>query len=196
MSDDTSFAELIRRVRAGDQEAAADLVRQYEPTIRRVIRFRLADGRLGAVLDSMDICQSVLASFFVRTAAGQFEFGGPKDLVNLLVTMAGHKLASQARRERAARRDNRRARAGLDLGEFPGREATPSHNAAAQDLLQEVQRRLTADERQLMELRNQGLDWAAIAARLGEGQEALRKRLSRALDRVTRDLGLDEVSYD
>src|SRR5438874_1787325 len=65
---------------AGDQPAA-DLVRQYEPTIRRVVRSRRVDARLGAVLDSMDICQSVLASFFVRTAAGQFEFDSPEDLV-------------------------------------------------------------------------------------------------------------------
>jgi RNA polymerase sigma-70 factor (ECF subfamily) len=196
MSNDPSFAELIRRIRAGDQEAAADLVRQYEPTIRRVIRFRLSDARLGAVLDSMDICQSVLASFFVRTAAGQFEFDGPEDLVNLLVTMARNKLASQARKERAECRDNRRARAGLEEGQLAGREATPSHNVAAQEVLQEIERRLTDHERQLVELRQQGLDWAAIAARLGESQVVLRKRLSRALDRVSQALGLDEVSYD
>src|SRR5437588_7544445 len=100
MSDNPSFADFIRRIRAGDQEAAANLVRQYEPTIRRVVRFRLVDARLGAVLDSMDICQSVLASFFVRTASGQFELDGPEDLVKLLVTMARNKLASQARKER------------------------------------------------------------------------------------------------
>ena len=36
-----------------------------EPAIRRQ-RVRLADARLGNLLDSMDICQSVLKSFFVR----------------------------------------------------------------------------------------------------------------------------------
>jgi hypothetical protein len=70
------------------------------PAIRRVIRFCLVDARFGAAFDSMDICRSVLASFFVRTAAGQFEFHTPDDLVKLLVTMTRNKLASQARKER------------------------------------------------------------------------------------------------
>ena len=73
MSEQTSFEDLIRRVRAGDQDAAADLVKRYEPAIRRAVRFRLTDTRLMRVLDSMDICQSVFASFFVRTANGQFD---------------------------------------------------------------------------------------------------------------------------
>jgi RNA polymerase sigma-70 factor (ECF subfamily) len=196
MSDAPSFADLIRRIRAGDQEAAADLVRQYEPTVRRVIRFRLTDARLGAVLDSADICQSVLASFFARAASGQFDLNGPDDLVKLLVTMARNKLASQARKERAERRDNRRARAGLDQARLAARDPTASQHVAAQELLHEIQRRLAPDERQLVELRNQGLDWAAIAARLGGSPVVLRKRLSRALDRVTRELGLDEASYE
>ena len=50
------FRELIRRVRAGEQDAAAELVRQYEPTTRRMVRVRLTDTRLRAMLDSMDVC--------------------------------------------------------------------------------------------------------------------------------------------
>jgi RNA polymerase sigma-70 factor (ECF subfamily) len=196
MSDAPAFASLIQRIRAGDPEAATNLVRQYEPTIRRVIRFRLVDARLGAAFDSMDICQSVLASFFVRTAAGQFEFHTPDDLVKLLVTMARNKLASQARKERAERRDHRRALAGVDENRLAGRDPTASQQVAAQELLQEIQRRLTPEERQLVELRHQGQDWAAIAEQLGETPVVLRKRLSRALDRVTRALGLDESTYE
>jgi RNA polymerase sigma-70 factor (ECF subfamily) len=192
MSAEPSFADFIQRIRAGDQEAAAVLVRQYEPTIRRVVRFRLVDSRLGAALDSADICQSVLASFFVRAASGQFELGGPEDLARLLVTMARNKLASRARHEHADCRDNRRARAGLQVDNLAGAEATPSQHVATQELLQEVQRRLSADEHRLVELRNQGLDWAAIAEQLGESPVVLRKRLSRALDRVMCELGLDE----
>jgi RNA polymerase sigma-70 factor (ECF subfamily) len=196
MSDATSFADFLRRVRAGDEQAAAELVRLYEPTIRRVVRFRLADARLAAALDSADVCQSVLASFFVRVASGQFELSGPDDLVKLLVGMARHKLASRARKERAGRRDHRRARAGLDGDRLADGGPTPSECVASQELLQEVQRRLTPGERQLAELRQQGLDWAEIAARLGGSPVALRKRLSRALDRVTRELGLDEATYE
>ncbi len=46
MSEPSSFAQLMRRVRAGDQEAATEIVRRYEPAIRRAVRFRLKDNRL------------------------------------------------------------------------------------------------------------------------------------------------------
>jgi RNA polymerase sigma-70 factor (ECF subfamily) len=186
--------ELIRRVRAWDQDAAADLIRRYEPAIRRVVRVRLADARLGNLLDSMDICQSVLRSFFVRAAAGQYDLQTPEQVLKLLASMARNKLTTQARREHAQRRDRRRV-----VREAPGEDrliapgARPSGVVDARDLFQEVERRLSSEERQILELRNQGQDWAAIAAQLGGGAEALRKRLARAIDRVAEELGLDDA---
>ena len=64
MADETPFPDLITRVRGGDSAAAAELVRRYEPAIRRVVRLRLTDQRLRRAFDSMDVCQSVLGSFF------------------------------------------------------------------------------------------------------------------------------------
>src|SRR5206468_2113644 len=58
MAEDASFADLIRRVRQRDEQAAAELVRRYEPAIRVAVRVRLTDPRLRRVVDSMDICQS------------------------------------------------------------------------------------------------------------------------------------------
>jgi hypothetical protein len=46
LSDQPSFAGLIRRVCAGDTSAAAEVVWQYEPGIRRAVRVRLTDPRL------------------------------------------------------------------------------------------------------------------------------------------------------
>ena len=62
MPGDTTFQDLIRRVRAGDGQAAVELVRLYEPTIRRVARVPLADSRLQRLFDSQDVCQSVFGS--------------------------------------------------------------------------------------------------------------------------------------
>jgi RNA polymerase sigma-70 factor (ECF subfamily) len=193
MSEDSAFQDLIRRVRAGDEAAATELVRRYEPAIRRAVRIRLADSRLARAFDSMDVCQSVLASFFVRAALGQYELDAPEQLLRLLATMARHKLADQVDRERAACRDSRRVEEGsADTREVPSAASSPSRQVAARELLEEVHRRLSSEERQLVELRNQGLDWAAIAARLGGSAEALRKRLARATERVAKELGLDE----
>jgi RNA polymerase sigma-70 factor (ECF subfamily) len=193
MSEASDFEDLIRRVRAGDEAAAAELVRRYEPAIRRAVRIRLADTRLARAFDSMDVCQSVLASFFVRAALGQYELNTPDQLLKLLATMVRHKLADQVDRERAECRDNRRVEEGsAETREVVSAASSPSRQVAARELLQEVQRRLSPEERQLVEMRNQGLDWAAIAARLGGSPGALRKRLARATERLAQELGLDE----
>jgi RNA polymerase sigma-70 factor (ECF subfamily) len=191
--DTPSIDELIRRVRAGDQDAAAVLVKRYEPAIRRAVRFRLADARLGTLLDSMDICQSVMASFFVRVASGQYKLETPEQLVKLLTTMARNKLISQARKQHAQRRDTRRSMPrSPDEGGLVSAQQSPSNQVALRDLLEAVQRRLSPDERRIMELRGSGGDWASIALEMGGSAEALRRRLSRALDRVGEELGLDD----
>ena len=193
MPEAPTFEELIRRVRAWDQDAAAALVRRYEPAIRRAVRVRLASARLGNLLDSMDICQSVLRSFFVRAASSQYDLETPEQVLKLLTAMARNKLASQARRQHTQRRDNRRASAIGDEGSrlvAPG--DSPSAAIVVRDLQQEVRRRLAPDEWQLLELRNQGHDWAEIAAQVGGLAETLRKKLARAIDRVVEELGLDD----
>jgi RNA polymerase sigma-70 factor (ECF subfamily) len=195
MPDVPSIDELVSRVRAGDQDAAAVLVKRYEPAIRRAVRFRLADARLGPLLDSMDICQSVLGSFFIRAATGQYKLETPEQLIKLLTTMARNKLISQARRQHAQRRDRRRITStSRDESRVASAVQSPSRQVEVRDLLQEVQRRLSPEERRILELKNAGRDWASIALELGGSAEALRRRLSRALDRVSEELGLDDPS--
>jgi RNA polymerase sigma-70 factor (ECF subfamily) len=192
MGEASSFRDLIGRVRRGDQQAAAELVRRYEPAIRRAVRFRLTDARLRRTCDSLDVCQSVLLSFFVRAASGEYELDTPEQLIKLLTVMARNKLLNQARDHHAARRDNRLVARNIEGIDPPGAEPSPSQQAEARELLEEVQRRLTPDERLLVELRNQGHDWATIADRLGSNPATLRQKLHRALARLTRDLGLEE----
>ena len=69
------YADFIGRIRHGDERAAEELVRRYEPEIRLEVRgwLRLRNPALRRVFDSMDICQSVLASFFARAAVGDFD---------------------------------------------------------------------------------------------------------------------------
>lgn len=195
MSGDDAFRTLIEQVRAGDQQAASQLVRQFEPAIRRAVRMRLTDPRLNRVLDSMDICQSVLASFFVRAAAGQFEMDKPEQLVKLLVTMARNKLLDQARKQQATRRDQRRIEAAdaKALEAVAGTSSTPSQVLVGKELLQRVRDELSEEERYLVDQRILGRDWPEIAAELGERADTLRMRLTRAMNRVAQRLGLDEV---
>ncbi len=125
------FAGLMERVRQGDEQAAAELVRTYEPVIRRAIRFRLTNASMRNALDSMDICQSVLGSFFIRAASGQYEVNEPEDLQKLLTAMARNKFKFQVRKQHAQRRDQRRIDAGADVNTLAGRDGTVSRMVAA-----------------------------------------------------------------
>jgi RNA polymerase sigma-70 factor (ECF subfamily) len=193
MTPEPAFAELLDRVVAGDEQAAAQLVRDFEPVIRREVRVRLRGARARRLFDSLDICQSVLANFFVRAAAGQFDLQGPEDLVKLLLTMTRNNLASQLRRQHRQRRDERRTVGAVEQLELAGPGPSPSRVVAGQELLEEARRRLTEEERRLAELRGGGLGWEEVAASLGGTPEARRKQLARAMDRVAAELGLDEA---
>jgi RNA polymerase sigma-70 factor (ECF subfamily) len=197
MAEEVVFDEFIRRVRAGDARAAEELVRRYEQAIRVAVRVRLTDPALQRHFDSMDVCQSVLASFFVRAAAGQYDLDSPAQLTALLTRMAQIKLAEQARFQGRQRRDARRlAEAGGPEPEAAAPDPTPSRLVAGRELLEALRARLTAEERDLVERRGEGQTWQEIAAALGGTAEARRKQLRRALDRVGPALGLDphEVS--
>ena len=192
----TPVGELLGKVRGGDAAAAEELVRTYEPELRRAIRVRLTDARLRRLVDSIDICQSVLAGFFVRTAAGQYDIQTPEELLKLLVTMARNRVIDWARRSQADRRDGRRdVSIEQDNGEqmqFASPQPGPVSVLVSRELLEQVRSRLAPEELKLMEQRAEGLDWNAIAAQTGDQANAVRMRLTRALDRVAEELGLEQ----
>jgi DNA-directed RNA polymerase specialized sigma24 family protein len=191
------FRDLLERVRAGDQQAAANLVLQFEPELRRAVRVRLTDPRLRRVVDTVDICQSVLANFFVRVRVGEFDLSQPEQLLHLLLAMAKNKLLDKARRQQARKRDQRRVEGNpnVALDDVAGREPEPGRVVEWQDLLEEVRRLLDDDERYLADQRALGREWPDIAAELGAQPDALRKKLTRALDRVTARLGLEVIDH-
>jgi RNA polymerase sigma-70 factor (ECF subfamily) len=144
-------------------------------------------------MDSIDMCQSVLANFFVRAVNGQFELDKPEQLLNLLVTMARNKITNHALKQQAARRDQRRIqKGGLDESALVAAGPTPSQVVANQELLQEFRKRLSKGERRLADQRAQGRSWAEIAAESGGNADTLRMQLTRAIDRVSRELRLEE----
>ena len=192
MPEENAFRALLRRVRAGDQQATAELVRLYEPALRRAVRLWLRDPHLRRLLDSTDISQSVLLNFFAGIAAGRYLFDTPEQMLRLLAVMARNQVVNDALRHRAERRDHRRtASAGPEECEVADPGPGPDRYVAEQELLHKARHLLTPQERQLLELREQGLGWAEIGAARGESPEALRKQLARAVVRVARTLGLE-----
>jgi DNA-directed RNA polymerase specialized sigma24 family protein len=193
MAEDDPFADLIRRVRTGDAEAAAELVRQFEPEIRRRVRnwLRLHGPELRSVFESMDVCQSVLADFFTAGSTGQYDLDRPERVLALLTTMARNKLKVLSRDQHRQRRDVRRTQP-LD-SDAGGQLVEPSASrvVATRELLNELRNRLTDEERCLADLRAGGSSWNEIATMLGGTPDSRRKQYARAFDRVARELGLD-----
>lgn len=189
---ESNFADFLRRIRQGDEEAATELVRRYEPLIRREVRLRLEDTRLIRSLDSMDISQSVLASFFVRAAAGEFDLQDPPQLMRLLVKMARNKLASQARWQFRKKREARRVDWQEDgTRSIPDHADGPSQQLSIRELLERARAALSDEERRITELRKQNHTWEDVARELGGTPHGRRMQLNRAIDRITRELGLD-----
>jgi RNA polymerase sigma-70 factor (ECF subfamily) len=192
VAEELTFLDLVRRVRTGDEVASAELVRRYEPAIRIAVRARLTDPGLRRLFDSMDVCQSVLANFFLRATAGEFELQKPEQLIQLLATMARNRVTDHVLKEQAARRDYRRTeRTRDDEGEFVDDGPSPSDEASIKELLQKFRSRLSPEERYLADLRAHGRPWDEIAAEIGAKPDALRVQLARAIDRVTRELKLE-----
>lgn len=189
---DEEFENLISRVRAGDADATASLVRQFESDVRVAVRTRLFDSGLRRHFDSMDICQSVLASFFIRMAAGQFDLQSPSQLVALLTKMARNKLAWRARYHHRQRRNVRQTGSLSDDGvQLSSTVDDPSQQAQARELLDRAWQLMDVDLRSIASRRLEGQTWARIAAEMGGTVAARKKQFARGLDEVARRLGID-----
>ncbi len=193
LSVDPGFADFVRRIRAGDDQAAEELVKRFETLIRREVRLRISGSQVNRAFDSLDVSQSVLANFFARAAIGQFELEHPDQLARLLVTMARNKLVSRVRSERRQIRDIRRVTVAPDaLDRVADEQPSPSEIVARKELLERLGTLLSDEERQIIDLRNQGLGWEEVATILGGSGQARRMQMSRGIERVTRQLGVAE----
>lgn len=188
---DDEFSELFERVRCGDADAACAIVRRYEPAIRMAVRTRLTDPAMRRQFDSIDVCQSVLGSFFLHAATGAYDLHEPRQLMALLVKMAQNKLAMQVRGQHRARRDVRRSHAALV--EWAGIASTapdPSRYAAGKELLQRALGIMSADIRAIAERRMDGESWSDIASSMGGTPDGRRMQYERAVDNVADTLEL------
>ena len=192
MLEQAAFEKLMGRIRAGDEDAAAELVHFYEPLIRREVRLQIRDRRLYRLFESIDVCQSVLGSFFVRTALGDYDLETPGHLVKLLMVMARNKVATAANRQRRQRRDNRRTTGPEELAGIVDPGPSPSELISGQELLERFRAGFTDEERAIAGLRMDGFGWDEITARLGGKPQARRMQLARAVERVSRQMGLED----
>jgi RNA polymerase sigma-70 factor (ECF subfamily) len=190
MPDNAAFIDLMERMRAGDEWAAAEVVRRYQPALRLAVRVRLTHPALRRRLDPLDVCQMVLATFFERAAQGRYALNSPGQLLKLLTGMARNQLLQEVRAFRAGRRGGHLTQqADAREGDFVDPGPGPGQEAAGRELLQLFHSRLSEEERWLTEQRCLGRGWPELAAETGEQPDALRVRYSRKVRQVARRLG-------
>lgn len=192
MRDNRVFVDLLKRVRNGDSDAATELVHTYESAIRVAVRTRLSDPALRRQFDSMDVCQSVLASFFLRAAAGEYDLRDPPQLVALLTKMTRNKLAMRVRREYRQRRDVRRDVELTNNVTAPNTTlAEPANQIVGRELIQQALGLMDAQVREMAVCRANGMEWSEIAARIGGSPDARRKQFQRAVSQIATTLEID-----
>ncbi|WP_437192017.1 RNA polymerase sigma factor [Planctomicrobium sp. SH527] len=192
MNRPSELAELIDRVRTGDQEAAAILVHQYEPEIRRFIRFRMTSTSVRRFVDSLDICQSVLARFFRSLDSNDIELSDPKQLQALLMQIAQNRIYDVVAWQHARKRDARKLEKNGDevLTRLAASSSPAERLVEMQELVDQVYLHCSEDDRALIERRMNGAEWKELAEDTGASQDAVRKRVSRALERAALDAGI------
>jgi RNA polymerase sigma factor (sigma-70 family) len=190
---DDDFAELLARVRGGDETAAGELVGRYERAVLRAVRSRLGQNMRRAI-DSMDVVQSVHQSLLMGLRNQRFEMNSPAQLIALAVVMVQRKIARHWRKIKrlpAAGGDTIGHSQGTPLNGITSHEPAPAELAAAGDLLERFLSQLDEFDRKLVRLKLDGYSSVEAAAILGREPAFIRMRWSR-LRQLLRKRGLAE----
>jgi RNA polymerase sigma factor (sigma-70 family) len=190
MSDQTpsEFADLMARAGRGDEDALAELSRQYEPKVRVVARVLLGPA-LRPYLDSVDLVQSVHKSLMLGLRRNQYDISDPDKLVALTLTMLRRKAARHWRRLQRQQRLSGAAAADSStladvLTSLSSSGSDPARDAEFRDQVRHVCRHLDETERRILELRSQDYTTAEVAEQVGISPVALRVRMTRLRQRL------------
>jgi RNA polymerase sigma factor (sigma-70 family) len=183
------LSQLLNRVHGGDDDAAQQLVERFGAAVRVAIRTHLSDPRLRRQFDSLDVCQSVLASFFLHAANVGYELTVPSQILALLTRIAKNKLSTRTRDQLRQRRDIRRlSRVRVEEAIIPSHDPDPAQQAENQELLARALDSMTPEIRAIAVRRMDGENWPMIAQSLGGTAESLRKQFERAVQRIADSL--------
>jgi RNA polymerase sigma-70 factor (ECF subfamily) len=177
---------LLDRLGRGDLAAVEQVVADYEPYLRALVRHSLPTP-LRAKFDSLDVVQSVWVQVLRALREGTWEISDRDRLRGLLVTVARRRLVSRYRRHGTAL--EREQRDGPDLDVLPApRQPRPSEVAQAGELWEKMLALCPPEHHELLRLRRQGLLLGEIAARTGMHEGSVR----RILRQLARQLALTQ----
>jgi RNA polymerase sigma-70 factor (ECF subfamily) len=194
---DESFAELMGRLRSGEDAAAREVFGRFARRLVGLARSHL-DLRIARKVDPEEVVQSAYKSFFIRQRDGQLEVGSWDGLWGLLTLITLRKCADRAEHYRAARRDVTREQTGGAEDTPPlwaqavDREPEPFEAAVLAETVAALFRNAyDEDEKAVLELSLQGCSSAEISAKLGRAERSVRRMRERIRTRLERMRGND-----
>lgn len=187
---DGDLVRVLDRIRAGDEDAARELLGRYEAEVRLVVRRQLP-RLLRSRFDSIDFLQSVWGDFFQRVRTGPAEFQDERHLVGFLARAAKNKVIDQYRRAASQKGNMHREEPIVtDAGrprELPDDGDSPSELAEARETLDRLLVKLPSERRDVVELKAQGLSSREIGERLGVSE----RTVQRVLEDLRRRVGIE-----
>jgi RNA polymerase sigma-70 factor (ECF subfamily) len=192
MTEQSSFADVLARLRAGDESAAGAIFQRFAAGLLVLARSQL-DSWVRLREDPEDVVQSVYKSFFSQQARGQFELTSWNELWGLLTLMTLRKCADRVEYLRAKCRDVAREVSSPPQGGDPGirwealeRAPSPEEAAVLTETVHQLLARLEGDDRTIIQLSLEGYTTEEIRTRLGLSERTVRRVRERTKKRLER----------
>jgi RNA polymerase sigma-70 factor (ECF subfamily) len=179
-------ARLLTQLRDGDNEAAREIFARYAQRLARVAEQHL-NHKLRGRVDSEDIVQSVLQTFFKRSARGEFQIDNSAQIWQLLVRITLMRVRAKARHHTAEVRDVRAEGATVDLepADGIGHEPDPAEAILMVEAIEQLVGGLPPLYCQVLDLRLQGHSAAEIAGQLKVSRRTIYRALELLQERLT-----------
>ena len=208
MTDPKSESDLLNRLKAGDKDAANELIGNYFDRVAGAARRRLKQRRLRGT-DSQDIAASVFESLWKKVENKQFS---EEDLTNadefwrLLCTMIRFKTEDHIRREHADKRGGGQIR-GESIFIKPGDDKVPGLAGQSDGALTAAEMAAFKDQHEMMmrlledptlqevvTLRMEGHKVADIAAHYDKSQRWVKRKLALIREIWNREVDKKDLS--
>jgi RNA polymerase sigma-70 factor (ECF subfamily) len=190
MADDSSFADLMTRLRAGDEAAAAVVFHRFAQQLIRLARLHL-DTQIRQKVDPEDVAQSVYKSFFLRHAEGQYQLANWPSLWGLLTVITLRKCARWQEHFRTQGRDVGAEVPCHPAGDSSGpgwealaREPSPAEAALLAETVAQLLAGLEGRDREIVTLALQGYRAPEISDRLRRPERTVYRVLRRIEQRL------------
>ncbi len=194
MNPDNSFADLMSRLKSGEDEAASVIFLRYARRLVGLARQHL-DNRLLVKVEPEDVVQSAYKSFFLRHRDGDLDIGSWDNLWGLLTVITLRKCADRAAHFHTEKRDVTRevGQGAADESCYAlwqtavDRDPLPHEAVVLAETVEDLFRSVEdADERAILELSLQGHSAAEISETLGRAERSVRRLRERIRKRLER----------